>query len=743
VPLTLRRAALVTSGFLITGLLWYATARIRVPTGFAARYFTASDQSSRPLMTAIDDRIASAVVHHDWPLADQPFTARWDAFLVLNRSGAYRFAVLSGDDARLYLDEKLAVDNGGPHRLRQVTTEVRLDRGVHTVRVEERHDAGPVSMEVLWANGQAVPLVPLAGLNVSPTQPSKSDRRRLAVLSASRAILPALLIVEWLAILLAFVVIPATRWFIARHAPDGLPTECKALLIGAAGLYLAGSTWGLPGPGWAGDEMRMQDLADFAGHHFAQGWWNFYPPMHFYLLTIVTLPFLAWERLDPIAYSGSFAPFAAVALIRASSIGMAVGTVLATYLSAAYFYRVRPALVAACLVALTMPMLYYAKVANVDVPYVFWFSVSLVCLARIASGAAMVDYIIFAVAATLAVCTKDQAIGLFALPVLAIVGAEYAATGGVKKVAVAAVAALVTFVLVQNIAFNSQGFLEHVRFVTLKSAYNPFEPTPAGEWRLWQMTWMLIRLSFGWPAFLLCLGGLVLAVTRPEAARPRFWWLLLPAASYYFTFLVEVRALYDRFLLPMFIPLAFAGGFLVQYLDRLSGRPRRWMHVAVAGVLAYTLVYAAAVNAAMLQASRYAVEQWIRDHIEPGATVGRVGPIQQMPRINDHLVQLLSPTRETIQSTDYEYVIVNSQWAERFSGNQAEFVGLRDLEAGRLGYRPVYESTRAISFAGIPFTSRFAFEGSTGYSTLTKINPGVTVYKRVNPETPAPIARTP
>ncbi len=714
-----------------------------MPTGFTARYFAAADQSNRPVVTALDDRISTSVVQHDWPLVDQPFTGRWDGFLVLNRSDVYRFAVLSGDAARMYLDDRLVVDNGGPHRLRQVTADVRLERGVHAVRVEEGHDSGAAAMDVFWARGHAVPVTPLTGINVSPTKPSPSDLRRRAVLSASRTILPAVWIIIWVAILLVFVVVPAARWFIGRHARDGLPAACVALLIGAASLYLVGMTWGLPGPGWAGDEMRMQDLLDLARHRFANGWWNFYPPGHFYLLTIVTWPFLVWHWLDPVTYAESLAPFASVALFRLVSLAMAVGTVLMVYLSASYFYRARAALVAACLVALTMPMLYYAKVANVDVPYVFWFSVSLVCLARIASGAAMVDYVIFAVAATLAVCTKDQAIGLFALPVLAIVGAEYAATGGVKKVAVSAIVAVVTFALVQNIAFNFQGFVEHVRFVTLKSAYSPFEPTPAGEWRLWQMTWMLTRLSLGWPAFLLCLGGVVLALVRPTAARPRFWWLLLPAASYYLTFLVEVRALYDRFLLPMFIPLAFAGGFLVQDLERLSERPRRWAQVAVAGVLAYTLVYVAAVDAVMLRDSRYAVESWIRNNVEPGATIGRVGPIQQMPRINDHLVQLLSPTREAIRSADYEYVIVNDQWAERFSGNQAESEGLRELEAGRLGYRPAYESTRAFSFAGMPFTARFAFDGSTGYSTLTKINPGMTIYKRVNPETPAPSVQTP
>ena len=50
----------------------------------------------------------------------------------------------------------------------------------------------------------------------------------------------------------------------------------------------------------------------------------------------------------------------------------------------------------------------------------------------------------------------------------------------------------------------------------------------------------------GWPALAICLGGVVLAF---RTARNRARWFLLPATSYYASFISVVMYHFDRFFL--------------------------------------------------------------------------------------------------------------------------------------------------------------------------------------------------
>ena len=62
-----------------------------------------------------------------------------------------------------------------------------------------------------------------------------------------------------------------------------------------------------------------------------------------------------------------------------------------------------------------------AKTANTDVPYLFWFALSMVFYLRVLDGLRTRDFAIFAALAALSVCTKDQAYGLYLLMPLPIV----------------------------------------------------------------------------------------------------------------------------------------------------------------------------------------------------------------------------------------------------------------------------------------------------------------------------------
>ena len=84
-------------------------------------------------------------------------------------------------------------------------------------------------------------------------------------------------------------------------------------------------------------------------------------------------------------------------LSRGVSVVMAVGTVYVVYLCGFELFARRAAgIFAAFLVAVMPPFVYYAKTVHLDVPYVFWFSLSLLSYLRAIKGNQTWDYIRFA-----------------------------------------------------------------------------------------------------------------------------------------------------------------------------------------------------------------------------------------------------------------------------------------------------------------------------------------------------------
>jgi PA14 domain-containing protein len=725
--LTPRRAAILASGLLsLTGLLWYATTLVRQPTGFTARYVAGSDLSNRPAVATIDASVTKEAVRRNWPLTDQPLTAAWDGYLVVGRAGVRRFSLLSDGSSYLYVDDRLAINNTGPHGPRQVTVEISLDRASHKLRVEYSATDNPFGVDLLWASSSFASLTPLTGSVISPTTPSASEFTHRVWIARLRTAIVIVWNVLFIALLVGYVLVPVGRAVIRHHLPTGVPAPVVALLGVTALVYSVAITWGIPGQGWAPDEIIPTDFLDAFDRHFSHGWWSKYPPAHFYVCSIATTPLLVWRWLDPAAFAASPGPELLWLTFRLVTVSMGVATVLMVYVCGTYLYGAWSAFVAAAISALTLPAVYYAKIANVDVPYLFWFSISLASFLRIVVDDGFVDYLVFALTATLAVCTKDQAYGLYVLPAVALVFRRP------KYVFTAGLAAAATFALCHNLLFNRAGFVAHFQYIRGPGAtpFQMFDSTAAGQWELWQTVWMLARVSMGWPSYLLCLAGIVLSFSRTDTANKRLWWALLPTLSYHVAFMAVVGFTYDRFLMPMFLSLALAAGFAVSLFEQRAPSIRSWCRVGVIGLLVYTAAYVLAIDGAMLRDGRYAVEAWIRQNVEPGATVGRVGPIEHVPRIDDHLTILVIPTADTIRSTSLDYIVVNADWVERFGLGSREWDGYRELRAGRLGYRKVFDVRNPARFAGMTLNRRFEAFGTVGYSTLTKLNPPTEVFKR-------------
>lgn len=85
--------------------------------------------------------------HDEGPTAELPadgFSARWDTCLELEEPANAVFQLVSDDGSRLFVDEKLVIDNWGDHAERARGGELRLEPGIHHLRVEyydRRHGA--------------------------------------------------------------------------------------------------------------------------------------------------------------------------------------------------------------------------------------------------------------------------------------------------------------------------------------------------------------------------------------------------------------------------------------------------------------------------------------------------------------------------------------------------------------------------------------------------------------------------
>jgi len=523
---------------------------------------------------------------------------------------------------------------------------------------------------------------------------------------------------------------PALKWVLAT-----------SLILNAVGIW-----WGLPGGSWPPDELTPTLVLGAAARWFTNGWFDRYPPFHFYVLTAAFSPFMLLEHLGRLDLSTAM-PYAALALIsRLVSLAAGVGTLVAVYLSGAQAFGRRAGVLAAAMFALVTPFVYYAKTANLDVPYLFWFGLSLVFYLRALDRLGLRDFISLAVCATLAICTKDQAYGLFLLMPLAIVerlwrahrnaGRRSPLIGALfdRRVVWAAVVAIGLFVVLHNLVFNSTGFKDHVQLITgpASETYRDFEPTLAGRLALLRLSAYIVQQAWGWPMCLVSAAGLALAIGRPTQRRIATW-LAVPVVSYYATFINVVLYNYDRFMLPVCLVLSLFGGFA---FDRLlsATAASTWRRAVAYGAFACTLLYAATVDVVMLRDSRYTVERWLTAHVTAGDVVGYVFPQQYYPRLESFNTTTISSAAE-LQQQHPMYYVLNADYARAEPADSPIGQLIAGLQGGRLGYRLAFRYRHPSPWPWLPGAPRDLVGDRTEEpitSVLRQINPLYEVFQRVN-----------
>ena len=132
---------------------------------------------------------------------------------------------------------------------------------------------------------------------------------------------------------------------------------------------------------------------------------------------MVVLPFQIMAHLGLTDLSSEQTYLTMFLLQRGVSGVLAVATIYLVYLCGRQLHESRAAGIGGALLVASMPVfIFYANLANVDVPYTFWLTFSLLHYIQFVRTHRTGALYGFALTATLAICTKDQAYGFYALP---------------------------------------------------------------------------------------------------------------------------------------------------------------------------------------------------------------------------------------------------------------------------------------------------------------------------------------
>lgn len=485
------------------------------------------------------------------------------------------------------------------------------------------------------------------------------------------------------------------------------------VLLLSATLNLYQIQWGLPiAPGtplgWATDGVAPLGPLVYAKRTFVDGSWSHkYPAFHFIVLSIAYAPYVAYLVLtgqfgrptDSWPY-GLANPVQALSMMillaRLVSAAMGTAMVCLIYLMTRRLGGPTAGLFAALIVALSFPLIYYAHTSNVDVPYLFWFTLALFFYVRLLQEDRLRDAAYVGAGMALAIATKDQAYGL--LPGLPLGLIWYRMRNAQPFPWRPLVLALGVFVgvyaLAANLVNNWSGFLRHVDYIIGPGSvpYQQFPRTLMGQLGLLFRTISHSAWSVNIPLFLVCAAGIVWGLLR---WRPITIVLLLPGVLYYVTFIGVVSFVYPRYVLPFVLIGAIFGGLCLQRLWSAERPLALVARPAIAILFAYSLLYGTSVDWLLYHDPRYQAEQWLRHNVRPGTDVEAFGPAQYLPRFPESLqvrrVMLDGYVEDAFRQRMPEYVLLTWAYYRRITEDDKQDYDqeklFEHLWNGHLGYR--------------------------------------------------------
>lgn len=708
------------------GALVHVTAVLRATSGLNATYSYLSNGRDA-IHEQIDCAVTSSTILTSIHKALAPSMDRWEGYLVVPTSDSYRFIVNTDGVAHLSVDNSVMADE----RMGTGGRSATLTRGLHAIRLDYRSSGGLSRVLLLQSRGDAGAFAPVPSLYVVPRLITLTELRARRTVVITGRVLPVVAL-SWTLFAAVLAVRQARRPATRDSHPAG---GAYVILSGAAVLFAAGLGWGMPAyDSWAPDELLPGDVEAALDARFSAGWATKYPPVHFALLALAHCPYYIARHFGLVELGDLQVTSWLLVISRAISVAMALGIIWSIYAMTEEMFDRRSANFAALVVLSAMPLTYYSKTANLDVPYLFWLCLALRHYARTGSRASPSDFYRFAAFGAIAICTKDQAYGFFVFPavLLASLAFWHRRAAGLPSIPVLirmCSLTMLALVILMNVPFNLAGVVHHVQLITGPDSVNfrMYDRTTSGIAQMFADSIYQIANIMSWPLFVAALVGTAMAVWRRHTAVIL---LLIASVSYVVTFLWVVLYQYDRFWLGNIITLAPATGWWIARVTRIECSHRTTRLIVTVVVFAYAIARCAALDILMLRDSRYAAELRLRREIKSGDRVAAVGIRPYLPRPEIAPWIPMRPTTEQLHQLAPDVLVVNVGYALRTGGGYSDAL-VRRILPGDSMYVLAGEYRTKVPFP-LSLERRFQRVEEDPFSNLTKINPMILIYKYRN-----------
>lgn len=703
------RAGVIAATLCLIGLSAAGFAYVRVTKpqpGLQASVFRNASFAGVPLSVTPDASLSVDARASAAGLPDSvPFSVDWTGWVFIERSGNYLYKLEVDDGVTIWIGERAVVDVTGAPGVYTQNGALTLQRGVHPIQIRYVQYTGGRHFKFTWNEpGRREEFVTPAYF-----QPGQAPLTLTAVeLDRRLPLAVALAWCGWIGAMLA-----ALFW---RGAALGRPWRGLSTRELAAGglvlgiclaLMMANLTWGLfPLRAWHPEELTPADLANAASVRFSQGWNHVYPPLHFFLSALVMAPVMLGEKLHVVSYADPAVLGAFHVGERLISLGMAALTLVMAFMIGRITIGRSRAMIAVLIAGTTQVFTFYAKTANLDVPYVMWVTAATLFYLRAAKDQRLGDFVRLGAAAACAITTKDQAFGFFAGPAAVLLWFSWrrrAAGSSAQRLMRTVLdarlwAGAVTFgivlVLGYGLPWNYEGFMAHVATATgwRVQGFRMFDNSLAGQAGLFALSLKLLPWVMGVVPTVMAIAGLWVAAARWRRFR-WLWVAMVPIISYYVTVIMTIGYIYDRFVLAWLVVGAQLAALGV---DRLLRLPRmsatmRWS-VATACTVA-VLVPAVHLNATMASGSRDRLERWLAANAGDNPLLLATGNALYLPKLAGYRHVVLNAPDEEIASWQADVIILNEDWLKRVNTPRSAMVAamvkasylevFRDLPAPR------------------------------------------------------------
>lgn len=125
--------------------------------------FPVLDPEKKPVLRRIDPQVNYDSTAEEFGKSglSEHFYARWSGLLRVPKDAKYTFYTESDDGSRLWVNDKLVVENGGLHGMEEKSGELELKAGDHPLKIDLFENEGDAGCKVSWeAEGMPKEIIP-------------------------------------------------------------------------------------------------------------------------------------------------------------------------------------------------------------------------------------------------------------------------------------------------------------------------------------------------------------------------------------------------------------------------------------------------------------------------------------------------------------------------------------------------------------------------------------------------------